>query len=120
MKKKFTHDPADDFPIRWTPAQTYDVAGLSAVYQTSDAQDPPVAWQIITLPWDDGDYQWDAELFEAPFPEGGGYFVFGAGVGEPKWFLDFGEGPVGVENQGRSGLTYRGFMLLRSEEAAEE
>ena len=118
--ENFTHDPANDFPIRWTPAETYDVAGLSAVYQTSDTQDPPVAWQIITLPWDDGEYAWEAALFAPPFPEGGGYFVFGGGVGEPKWFLDFGDGPIGVENQGRSGLTYRGFMLLRSEEAAEE
>ena len=59
-------------------------------------------------------------MFQAPFPEGGGYFSFGAGVGEPKWFLDFGDGPVGLENQGRSGLSYRGFMLVRPDEEAEE
>jgi hypothetical protein len=58
-------------------------------------------------------------MFQAPFPEGGGYFSLGAGVGEPKWFLDFGNGPVGLENQGSSGLSYRGFMLVRSADAEE-
>lgn len=110
----FTHDPAEDLTIRWTPANTYDVAGLSAAYQTSDTEDPPNTWQVITLPWDDGEHVWPAANFAPPFPEGGGFFVFGAGVGEPKWFLDFGDGPVGLENQGRSGLTYAGFMLLSS------
>jgi len=119
--ENYTHDPADEMDIRWTPAQTYDVAGLSVAYQTSDDQDPPQAWQIITIPWDDGEHTWPADLFADPFPEGGGYFVLGAGVGEPKWFLDFGDGPIGVENQGRSGLTWRGFMLMRSgDEGGEE
>jgi hypothetical protein len=118
--QNFTHDPAADFPIEWTPAQTYDVAGLSAAYQTSDTEDPPNTWQVITLPWDDGEHLWAADSFASPFPEGGGFFIFGAGVGEPKWFLDFGEGPVGLENQGRSGMTYRGFMLLASPGEGEE
>ena len=118
--ENFTHDPVNDFPIRWTPALTYDVAGLSAAYQTSGPEDPPSTWQVITLPWDDGDHLWPAGNFAPPFPEGGGFFIFGAGVGEPKWFLDFGEGPVGLENQGRSGMTYRGFMLLASPGEEEE
>jgi hypothetical protein len=118
--QNYTHDPANDLQVSWTPAQTYDVAGLSVLYQTSDDEDPPNTWQVITLPWDDGDHLWPAGNFGAPFPEGGGFFIFGAGVGEPKWFLDFGEGPVGVENQGRSGLSYRGFMLLQSPGEEEE
>ena len=76
-------------------------------------------WQLQTIPWDDGEHLWPSELFQPPFPEGGGYFSLGAGVSEPKWFLDFGEGPVGLENQGRSGLSYRGFMLTRSPEEGE-
>ncbi len=113
--QNFTHDPADDLEILWTPAMTYDVAGLSALYSGSDATvDPPQPWRVITLPWDDGEHMWESSAFQPPFPEGGGYFIFGAGVGEPKWFLDFGNGPIGVENQGRSGLTWRGFMLLQS------
>jgi hypothetical protein len=113
--QNYTHDPANDLQILWTPAQTYDVAGLSALFITSDGSvDPPQPWRVITLPWDDGDHVWESQSFAPPFPEGGGYFVFGAGVGEPKWFFDFGAGQVGVENQGRSGLSYRGFMLLRS------
>lgn len=119
--QNFTHDPADDLEILWTPAMTYDVAGLSALYSGSDASvDPPQPWRVITLPWDDGEHEWESSAFQPPFPEGGGYFIFGAGVGEPKWFLDFGEGPIGVENQGRSGLTWRGFMLLQSGGEEEE
>ena len=117
--QNFTHDPADDLSVQWTPANTYDVAGLSMSYSTSDTQNPPVAWQLITIPWDDGEHTWESSMFQAPFPEGGGYFSLGAGVGEPKWFLDFGDGPVGLENQGSSGLSYRGFMLVRSADAEE-
>jgi hypothetical protein len=111
--ENFTHNPAEDLLVRWTPAQTYDVAGLSMSYSTSDDQGQP--WMVITLPWDDGEHPWDAANF-SQLPEGGGYFSIGAGVSEPKWFFDFGEGSVGVENQGSSGLSYRGFMLLRSED----
>jgi len=118
--QNYTHDPANDFVAEWTPANTYDVAGLTMSYSTSDTQNPPVPWQLITIPWDDGEHTWESSMFQAPFPEGGGYFSFGAGVGEPKWFLDFGDGPVGLENQGRSGLSYRGFMLVRPDEEAEE
>lgn len=116
--QNFTHDPNDELEVLWTPANTYDVAGLSMSYSSSDQQDPPQAWQILTLPWDDGEHLWPETRFAPPFPEGGGYFSLAAGVGEPKWFLDFGNGPVGLENQGRSGLSWRGFMLLQS--GAEE
>jgi len=109
--ENFTHNPNEDLLVRWTPAQTYDVAGLSMSYSTSDDQGQP--WMVITLPWDDGEHPWEAVNF-SELPEGGGYFSIGAGVGEPKWFFDFGEGAVGVENQGSSGLSYRGFMLLNS------
>ncbi len=109
--ENFTHDPNEDLLVRWTPAQTYDVAGMSMSYSTSD--DEGVPWMVITLPWDDGEHPWGSDYF-MPLPEGGGYFSIGAGVSEPKWFFDFGEGAVGVENQGGSGLSYRGFMLLRT------
>lgn len=108
----FTHDPNEDLLIEWTPGNTYDVAGMSMSWSTTDEDD--VAWQIVTIPWDDGDHVWPSDWLTA-VPEGGGYFGFGAGVDEPKWFFDFGDGPVGLENQGRSGLSYSGFMLLRSE-----
>lgn len=115
--ENFTHDPADELHIEWTPAQTYDVAGLSSVYSTSDATGQ--AFQLIAFPWDDGDYDFPADWLTA-LPDGGGYFIFGAGVNEPKWFLDFGDGPVGLENQARSGLSYRGFMLLQAAEEEAE
>ncbi len=115
--ENFTHDPALELPIAWTPAQTYDVAGLSSVYATSDAEGQ--AYQLLAFPWDDGEYEFPSDWLGA-LPEGGGYFIFGAGVNEPKWFLDFGEGPVGLENQARSGLSYRGFMLLQGAEEDEE
>lgn len=115
----YTHDPATDFTLEWTPANTYDVAGLSMSYSATDTQNPPVAWQLITIPWDDGDHTWESTMFASPFPEGAGNFSFGAGVGEPKWFLDFGDGPVGLENQGSSGLSYRAFMLVRAAEGTE-
>jgi hypothetical protein len=115
--QNFTHDPNEDMQVYWTPAQTYDVAGLTLAYQTADEEGQ--AWMLITIPWDDGDHLWAKENFQQ-LPEGGGYFVLAAGVGEPKWFLDFGNGPVGLENQGDSGLSWRGFMLLRSAETEEE
>lgn len=115
--ENFTHDPHEDLYLRWTPAQTYDVAGLSSSWSTTDEEE--VAWMVITLPWDDGEHFWPSASLSS-VPEGGGYFSFGAGVGEPKWFFDFGNGPVGVENQGSSGLSYRGFMLLRSAEEEPE
>ena len=108
----FTHDPREDLVVQWTPGNTYDVAGMSVSWSTTDADE--VAWQIITLPWDDGEHAWSSDYWEQ-MPEGGGNFGFGAGVGEPKWFFDFGDGPVGLENQGRSGLSYSGFMLVRAE-----
>ena len=100
--------------VRWTPAQTYDVAGMAMSFSTSDNEGIP--WMAITLPWDDGEHMWPKELFPQ-IPEGGGYFSISTGVSEPKWFLDFGNGPVGVENQGSSGLSYRGFMLLRASDS---
>ncbi len=109
----YTHDPSEDLVVEWTPGNTYDVAGMSVSWSTTDADE--VAWQIITLPWDDGEHAWEQEYWEQ-MPEGGGNFGFGAGVGEPKWFFDFGDGPVGLENEGRSGLSYSGFMLVRAEE----
>ena len=48
--QNYTHDPADDFVAEWTPANTYDVAGLTMSYSTSDTQNPPVPWQLITIP----------------------------------------------------------------------
>ncbi len=114
----FTHDPNEDLEVRWTPGQTYDVAGMSLSYSTTDIDE--VAWQLVVLPWDDGEWTFGPEWFEQ-VPEGAGNFGFGAGVDEPKWFFDFGQGQVGVENQGRSGLGYSGFMILRSEgDEAEE
>jgi hypothetical protein len=115
----YTHDPANDFSLEWTPANTYDVAGLSMSFDAMSHDNPPVAWRLITIPWDDGEHTWESFMFAPPFPEVAGNFSFGAGVGEPKWFLDFGEGPVGLENQGRSGLSYRAFMLLASSGGAE-
>ena len=118
--QNYTHNPNEDLLVEWTPANTYDVAGLGMSYSVTDnTVDPPMPWQLQTIPWDDGEHLWPSELFQPPFPEGGGYFSLGAGVSEPKWFLDFGEGPVGLENQGRSGLSYRGFMLTRSPEEGE-
>jgi len=115
--ENYTHDPDVDLNVLWTPAQTYDVAGLSMSYTTTDDEGTP--WMVITIPWDDGEHPWESTNF-AQLPEGGGYFSIGAGVGEPKWFFDFGQGAVGVENQGSSGLSYRGFMTLqRAEEGAE-
>lgn len=111
--QNFTHDPHDDLWLRWTPANTYDVAGLSASYSTAD--ETGQAWVLMTFPWDDGEYQWTSDWW-MQMPEGGGNLSFGAGVNEPKWFLDFGAGPVGVENQGGSGLSYSGFMILQSAE----
>ena len=112
--QNFTHDPNEDLMIRWTPANTYDVAGLSASYSTSDPTGQ--AYVLMVFPWDDGEYLWTSDWW-LQLPEGGGNLSFGAGVNEPKWFLDFGEGPVGMENQGGSGLSYRGFMLLQSGQA---
>jgi hypothetical protein len=114
--ENFTHNPAEPLPIAWTPAQTYDVAGLSSLYVTSDSEGQ--TYQLIAFPWDDGEYEFPADVLTS-LPEGGGYFIFGAGVAEPKWFLDFGEGPVGLENQARSGLSYRGFMLLQGDDEEE-
>jgi hypothetical protein len=111
--ENYTHNPDEDLNVLWTPAQTYDVAGLSMSYSTSDAEGNP--WMVITIPWDDGEHPWESSNF-SQLPEGGGYFSIGAGVGEPKWFFDFGNGAVGVENQGGSGLSYRGFMSLRRPE----
>jgi hypothetical protein len=108
----YTHDPNEDLLVRWTPGQTYDVAGMSLSYSTTDVDE--VAWQLVVLPWDDGEWTFTPDWWEQ-VPEGAGNFGFGAGVSEPKWFFDFGQGQVGVENQGRSGLSYSGFMLLRSE-----
>ena len=115
--ENYTHNPDVDLEVQWTPAQTYDVAGLSMSYTTTDDTGQP--WMIITIPWDDGLHPWEASNF-APLPEGGGYFSIGAGVGEPKWFFDFGDGAVGVENQGSSGLSYRGFMQLRRPDEGAE
>jgi hypothetical protein len=108
----YTHDPTEDLVVRWTPGQTYDVAGMSLNWSTTDPDE--VAWQLIVLPWDDGEWTFTPDWFEQ-VPEGAGNFGFGAGVDEPKWFFDFGDGQVGVENQGRSGLGYSGFMILRTE-----
>lgn len=115
----FTHDPNEDLPILWTPGQTYDVAGMSLSWSTTDQDE--VAWQLVVLPWDDGEWIFGPDWWEQ-IPEGAGNFGFGAGVDEPKWFFDFGEGQVGVENQGRSGLSYSGFMIVQSstEEEPEE
>jgi len=114
--ENFTHDPNEELVITWTPGQTYDVAGLSASWSTGDAND--VGWQLVTLPWDDGSHTWPSDWM-LQMPEGAGNFGFGAGVDEPKWFFDFGEGSVGLENQARSGLSYSGFMILRSDEGDE-
>ena len=112
----FTHDPNEDLVVSWTPGQTYDVAGMSLSWSTTDIDE--IAWQLVVLPWDDGEWTFTPDWFEQ-VPEGAGNFGFGAGVDEPKWFFDFGDGQVGVENQGRSGLGYSGFMILRSEDEEE-
>lgn len=109
----FTHDPNESLPVSWTAAQTYDVASLSMSWATAD-QDG-VGYQLLTFPWDDGAHVWPSDELLG-VPEGAGQFGFAAGAAQPKWFFDFGDGPVGVENQGRSGLGYSGFMILRSGE----
>lgn len=116
--ENYTHVTDSDLPLRWTPASTYDVAGLSASITTTDQNGD--AFQLIVFPWDDGAFDWDGDVL-AQLPPGGGSFSFGAGVAEPKWFLDFGNGPVGLENQGRSGLGYSGIITLEAapEEAPE-
>ena len=115
--RNYTHVTDADLPLRWTPASTYDVAGLSASITTSDADGN--AYQLIVFPWDDGAFDWDGDVLSA-LPPGGGNFSFGAGVGQPKWFLDFGQGPVGLENQGRSGLGYSGIITLEAPPEEEE
>jgi len=115
--ENYTHVTDQDLPLRWTPASTYDVAGLSASVTTTD-QDGN-AFQLIVFPWDDGAFDWDGDVL-SQLPPGGGNFSFGAGVGQPKWFLDFGQGPVGLENQGRSGLGYSGIITLEAPPAEEE
>jgi hypothetical protein len=109
--ENYTHVTDTDLPLRWTPASTYDVAGLSASITTTDADGN--AFQLIVFPWDDGAFDWDGDVLSG-LPPGGGTFSFGAGVGQPKWFLDFGQGPVGLENQGRSGLGYGGIITLQA------
>ena len=115
--ENYTHVTDTDLPLRWTPAETYDVAGLSASITTTDPEGN--AFQLIVFPWDDGAFDWDGDTLSA-LPPGGGNFSFGAGVAQPKWFLDFGEGPVGLENQGRSGLGYSGIITLQAPPEEEE
>jgi len=116
----FTHDPNEELLVEWTMAMTYDVAGLSIVLQTQDANDPDNAAYNIVLPWDDGEWVWDPEQL-LMLPEGNGYLVFGDSAVQPIWALPFSDlfpsGPMAG-----SGLTTMGFMILNSsaEEEPEE
>ncbi len=112
----FTHDPNEELLVEWTMAMTYDVAGLSIVLQTQDAEDPDNGAYNIVLPWDDGEWIWEPEQLLS-LPEGNGYLVFGDGAAQPTWQLPFSDlfpsGPMAG-----SGITTMGFMILNS--SAEE
>ncbi len=108
----FTHDPSEDLDVLWTPAMTYDVAGLSIVLQVQDAEDEDNALYNIVLPWDDGDWTWTPDML-AGLPEGNGYLVFGDSANQPTWGLPFSD-IMPDSPMGSSGITTMGFMILRS------
>jgi len=114
----FTHDPNEELLIEWTPAMTYDVAGLSIVLQTQSAENPDEAYYNIVLPWDDGEWVWGPDMLTL-LPEGNGYLVFSDSAAQPTWQLPFSDiGPSSPP--GGSGISTMGFMILSSTGGEDE
>ncbi|MCK6526731.1 hypothetical protein L6R50_03980 [Myxococcota bacterium] len=105
-----THDPTTPLQAEWTVAETYDVAMLSLVLQTTDAAGD--GRFLLVLPWDDGYWQWDPGHLGL-VPEGSGYFALGDGRADvPEFYLPFGSGG---KNQADTSLGWSGAITLRAE-----
>ncbi len=106
----FVHDPHESLGVEWTIGETYDVAGLSLVLQTSD--ETGYSRFLLVIPWDDGYWQWDPDQL-ALIPEGSGTLALADGRADvPEFYLPFGSGG---KNQASTGLGWAGSMSLRSQ-----